>query len=164
MVLSPDNRLFHRPPVLEKREPLPSRNEALLIRNCLSDDKNRFFIDRETLLLVTRTEASVILGIQKMRMDISETSISDLVSREQLREWNNLPEGYKIAKSNKGKISFLSVVEYLINKNGGFTKDGGGLPNNKYQTDFQISVIQEVLGKVPGWRKRLREPYFSVSI
>lgn len=139
----------------EKRVPVdilslpPSINEISRIHSCLTG-KDGLFMDKETLLLLTRQEVAGILGIPIDRGgDVGQSILGDLITREQLRWWSNLPGDYK----GEG-ISLLSVFEYAMTRE----------PKDRQTEDGQKKVLEIIILQVPNWRDRLRDHSLRIAL
>lgn len=130
----------------------PSNSEVTRIHNLLTADKG-FFIDRERIILLTRPEASRILGVPIQRNDVGDQALGDLITREQVREWSNLPDKYKTFGDRR--ISLLSVFEYILSRDGGIVGSPGKFPLDRNQVALQKDVLSRILTQVPDWQRRI---------
>ena len=130
----------------------PSDSEVMGIHSLLTANKN-FFIDRELILLLTRPEVSRILGVPIERKDVGDSILGDLITREEIREWSNLPNGYKII-GDRG-ISLMSIFEYMIKRDGGIIESPGKFPLDRNQIALQKDVLSRILAQVPDWQTRV---------
>lgn len=131
----------------------PSNSEVTRVHNLLTGDKG-FFIDRETIILLMRREASCILRVPIERSDVGDLILGDLITREEIREWGNLPETYKPKEGNRERISLLSVFEYMLRRDGGIVESPGKFPLDSNQVALQKDVLSRILAQVPDWETR----------
>lgn len=135
----------------DSRNPSPINNtEVTKVHDLLTIDKG-LFADRELMFLLTRIEASRILGVSMERSDAGDSILGDLITREEIREWSNLPEIYKSKGGKKEGISLLSVFEYMVKRNGGIVESPGKFPLDENQVSLQKDVLRKVLAQVPGF-------------
>ncbi len=118
------------------------------IHDLLTANKG-LFADRELMFLLKRTEASRILGVPIKRNDVGDSILGDLITREEIREWSNLPEIYKPKEGKKEGISLLSVFEYMVKRNGGIVESPGKFSLDKDQVALQKNVLRRILAQVP---------------
>ena len=130
----------------------PVSSDITRIHNLLTVDKG-FFIDRELSILLSRSEAFRILGIPMERGDVGRSTLGDLITREEIREWSNLPNGYKII-GDRG-ISLMSIFEYMIKRDGGIIESPGKFPLDRNQIALQKDVLSRILAQVPDWQTRV---------
>lgn len=132
----------------------PSDSEIIGIHSLLTANKD-FFIDRELILLLTRPEVSRILGVSIERKDVGDSILGDLIRREEVREWNKLPEMYKPKEGKRGEISLMSIFEYMIKRDGGIIESPGKFPLDGNQIALQKDVLSRILAQVPDWQTRV---------
>lgn len=132
----------------------PSNSEVTRVHNLLTGDKG-FFIDRETIILLTRREASCILRVPIERSGVGDLILGDLITREEIRGWSNLPETYKPKEGKREGISLLSVFEYMLRRDGGIVESSGKFPLDRNQAALQKDVLRRILAQVPDWQTRV---------
>lgn len=132
----------------------PDSAEVTKIHGLLTTNKGSF-ADRELMFFLTRPEASRILGIPMRRSDVGDSILGDLIAREQIREWSNLPEIYKPKEGKREGISLLSVFEYIIKRDGRIIESVGKPSLDKNQVALQKDVLSRILAQVPDWQTRV---------
>lgn len=132
----------------------PGDSDITKIHNLLMVNEG-FFIDRELMVLLSRPEVSQILEIPMQRRDIGDSTLGDLIRREEIREWTNLPEMLRSAKVEGDGISLLSVVEYVLKKDKGIVNGPGEFPSDGNQVALQKDVLRRILSQVPDWKTRV---------
>lgn len=133
---------------------VPSAGEVAKMLNLLTVNKG-FFVDRELVILLTPIEASRILGIHIERSDIGDSTLRDLVTREEIRRWSNLPKMCIPKKGQKEGISLLSVLEYMTRHSGGLVGNSGEFSSDSNQVALQKDVLGRILAQVPDWKARI---------
>lgn len=132
----------------------PSDSEVTRIHSLLIADTG-FFVDRELIFLLSRPEVSTILGIPMQRNDVGDSILGDLITREEIREWSNLPEMHKSPNGRIEGISLLSVFEYMVKHDGGIVKSPGEFPSDGNQVALQKDVLGRILAQVSDWKTRV---------
>ena len=84
-----------------------------------------------------------------MRGDAGDSILRDLITREEIREWSNLPEMYRSKKGKKEGISLLSVFEYMVKRNGGIVESPGKFSLDEDQVALQKNVLRRILAQLP---------------
>lgn len=82
---------------------------------------------------------------------MDEITLTDLITREEIREWSNVPEEYKPAflPIYGHGISLMSVFEYVLRRDGGIVMGHGKFSSEGNQVDLQKDVLSRVLAQVP---------------
>lgn len=138
-------------PTLKEIQIPPTDSEISALHSLLHSNRG-FFIDKETLLFLTRKETSAILHKPTSTNNSNTSILGDLITREQIREWGNLPTGYSAQQIGKDKpcISLLSIVEYMSKVK---AREN---PDSKIKKEIEIGVFKEILPQISNWRERIR--------
>lgn len=130
----------------------PSDNDVTRIHNLLTENKG-FFIDKELVIMLSRLEVDDILSDYMKRDGVDKSTVGDLIAREEIRVWGNLPNKYKIIGDRK--ISLMSIFEYILKRDEGIVESPGKFPSDKNQVALQKDVLSRILVQVPDWQKRI---------
>lgn len=139
-------------------EAIPTSAEICLLHKYLTAPE-LFFINKETALLLEPKDVSRVLEVALSRKDVGEVILGDLIAREQIRFCSNLPGIYEGLKG----ISFLSILEYVVKKQGGKISKDGEFSKEIDQVDLQKKLIGEILSMIPNWRRGLRDHVMASS-
>lgn len=129
----------------------PSDSEVTRAHSLLTS-KEGFFIDRELTVMLSRGEAASILRTYLERSDTDNSTLGDLITREEIRQWSNLPDENRIIDSRC--ISLMSVFEYMLKRDGGIVESPGKFPLDGNQVALQKDVLRRILAQVPDWQTR----------